>query len=90
VRSETRKIQQAYRFELDPNRAQGVLLAKSVGAARYVYNWGLAESKRQYEVTGKRPRLGLSATITRRADRWGSRGRAAAAAEAESEASAPA
>ncbi len=24
----------------------------------YVYNWGLAESKRQYELTGKRPRLG--------------------------------
>jgi putative transposase len=51
-------IQQAYRFELDPNRAQRVLLAKSVGASRYVYNWGLAESKRQYELTGKRPRLG--------------------------------
>jgi transposase len=28
--------------------AQRVLLAKSVGASRYVYNWGLAESKRQY------------------------------------------
>jgi len=58
VRSERRVIQQAYRFELDPNRAQRVLLAKSVGASRYVYNWGLAESRRQYELTGKRPRLG--------------------------------
>jgi putative transposase len=58
VRSEKRVIQQAFRFELDPNRAQRVLLAKSVGASRYVYNWGLAESKRQYELTGKRPRLG--------------------------------
>ena len=26
--------------------------------SRFVYNWGLAESKRQYEITGKRPRLG--------------------------------
>src|SRR5438132_1906460 len=51
-------IKQAYRFELDPNREQRVLLAKSVGASRFVYNWGLAESKRQYELTGKRPRLG--------------------------------
>jgi putative transposase len=51
-------VRQAFRFELDPNRAQRVLLAKSVGASRYVYNWGLAESKRQYELTGKRPRLG--------------------------------
>lgn len=58
MRSERRVIQQAYRFELDPNRAQFVLLAKSVGASRYVYNWGLAESRRQYELTGKRPRLG--------------------------------
>src|SRR2546430_11784436 len=51
-------VQQAFRFELDPNRAQRVLLSKSVGASRYVYNWGLAESKPQYELTGKRPRLG--------------------------------
>ena len=51
-------IKQAYRFELDPNREQRVLLAKSVGASRFVYNWGLAESKRQHELTGKRPRLG--------------------------------
>src|SRR5919198_2773987 len=56
--SERRLVRQAFRFELDPNRAQHVLLAKSVGASRYVYNWGLAESKRQYALTGKRPRLG--------------------------------
>ncbi len=55
---ERQLIQQAFRFELDPNRAQRVLLAKSVGASRYVYNWGLAESQRAYEATGKRPRLG--------------------------------
>jgi putative transposase len=58
VCSERRVVRQAFRFELDPNRAQRLLLAKSVGAARYVYNWGLAESKRRYELTGKRPRLG--------------------------------
>ncbi len=28
-----------------------------MGASRYVYNWGLAESQRAYELTGKRPRL---------------------------------
>jgi putative transposase len=58
VRSTRRIVRQAYRFELDPNQVQRVLLAKSVGASRYVYNWGLAESKRQYDLTGKRPRLG--------------------------------
>jgi putative transposase len=56
VRSERRVVRQAFRFELDPNREQQVLLAKSVGASRFVYNWGLAESKRCNELTGKRPR----------------------------------
>src|SRR5712691_2534588 len=51
-------MMQAFRFELDPNQAQRVLLAKSVGASRYVYNWGLRESRRAYELTGKRPKLG--------------------------------
>jgi putative transposase len=55
---ERRLVQEAFRFELDPNLAQRVLLAKSVGASCYVYNWGLAKSQRQYELTGKRPRLG--------------------------------
>jgi putative transposase len=55
---EKRLIQQGYSFEIDPNETQRVQLAKSVGASRYVYNWGLAESQRCYELTGKRPRLG--------------------------------
>lgn len=55
--SEQRLVTQAFRFELDPNRAQRLLLAKSVGASRYVYNWGLAEWQRAYRATGKRPRL---------------------------------
>jgi putative transposase len=55
VRSEKRIIMQAFRFELDPNREQRVQLAKSVGCSRFVYNWGLAESQRQYELTGRRP-----------------------------------
>jgi putative transposase len=53
----TRVVQQAYRFELDPNKAQRVLLAKSVGASRFVYNWGLEQSQREYERLGERPRL---------------------------------
>jgi transposase len=55
--SNQRLVKQAFRFELDPNREQRVLLAKSVGASRFVYNWGLAESQRAYEATGERPRL---------------------------------
>jgi putative transposase len=55
--SERRVVIRAFRFELDPNEAQRVLLVKSVGCSRFVYNWGLAESQREYELTGKRPRL---------------------------------
>jgi putative transposase len=55
--TERQVVVQAFRFELDPNRAQRLLLARSVGCSRYVYNWGLAESQREYERTGRRPRL---------------------------------
>ncbi len=36
------QINQAYRYELDPNKEQRLLLAKHAGAARFAYNWGLA------------------------------------------------
>jgi putative transposase len=55
---ERRIIPQAYRFELDPNQTQRVMLAKSVGAKRFVYNWGLELSRREYEQLGRRPKLG--------------------------------
>ena len=47
----------AFRFELAPNREPRVLLARSAGCSRFVYNWGLAQSRRSYELTGKRPRF---------------------------------
>jgi putative transposase len=34
---------QAYRFELDPSNAVGAALASHAGAARFSFNWGLAE-----------------------------------------------
>lgn len=37
------KIQKAYKTELEPNNKQRTLLEKSVGVARFAYNWGLAE-----------------------------------------------
>ncbi len=36
------RVNQAFRFELDPDAATGVALAQHVGAARFAYNWGLA------------------------------------------------
>jgi putative transposase len=56
-RAESALVEEAFGFELDPNRAQRVMLAKSVGARRYIYNWGLSESLSEYKMTGQRPSL---------------------------------
>ncbi|MBE3549788.1 MAG: IS200/IS605 family element transposase accessory protein TnpB [Brockia lithotrophica] len=47
------KIHRAYRYELDPNKEQRILLAKHAGAARFSYNWGLARWKEIYEKEGR-------------------------------------
>lgn len=47
------KIQKAYKTELAPNKTQLTLLAKSVGTARFVYNWGLGRRIEEYKTTGK-------------------------------------
>lgn len=48
------KVIKAYKTELDPNNKQITALKRFAGTARYVFNWGLAEWKRQYE-TGEKP-----------------------------------
>ena len=42
-------IQRAYKTELDPNNEQRTFFLRCAGAARYVYNYGLADRKAQYE-----------------------------------------
>jgi putative transposase len=38
----------AHKIALDPNKVQATYLAKAAGAARFAYNWALAEWQRQY------------------------------------------
>lgn len=45
-------INRAYRYELNPNVGQRVLLAKHAGAARFAYNWGLARRIELYQREG--------------------------------------
>jgi putative transposase len=47
------KVNRAYRYELDPNVQQRILLAKHAGAARFAYNWGLARRIELHWQTGK-------------------------------------
>ena len=39
----------AHKIALDPNNVQATYLSRAAGAARFAYNWALAEWKRQYE-----------------------------------------
>ena len=39
----------AHKIALDPNNAQATYFARAAGAARFAYNWALAEWQRQYE-----------------------------------------
>ncbi|MCL8206835.1 MAG: transposase [Actinomycetia bacterium] len=47
------KVNRAYRYELNPNVQQRILLTKHAGAARFAYNWGLARRIELYQQTGK-------------------------------------
>ena len=46
-----------HKIEIKPNNKQRTLLLKSFGVARFVYNWGLAEWKSQYEASLGDPTL---------------------------------
>ena len=44
----------SHKIALDPNHQQATYFAKASGVARFAYNWGLAQWKRQYEA-GEKP-----------------------------------
>lgn len=46
-------VYKTYKFRLEPNAEQKVLLAKHFGSVRFVYNYFLSERKRQYDETHK-------------------------------------
>lgn len=43
----------AYKYRIYPTQEQAVLINKTIGCARFVYNTLLADAKKQYEQTGK-------------------------------------
>ena len=46
-------VYKTFKFRLEPNAEQKVLLAKHFGSVRFVYNYFLSERKRQYDETYK-------------------------------------
>jgi putative transposase len=61
------RVNQAFRFELDPNRSQRASLAKHVGAARFAYNWGLSRS---LEALERGERIPTAAELHRQWNVW--------------------
>ncbi len=47
-------MHRSHKIALDPNHQHATYVAKASGVARFAYNWGLAERKRQYEM-GEKP-----------------------------------
>jgi putative transposase len=43
------KVTQAYRFALEPSPRHERMLASHAGAARFAWNWGLAQCIERYE-----------------------------------------
>ncbi|BCJ87052.1 helix-turn-helix domain-containing protein [Effusibacillus dendaii] len=43
----------SHKIALQPNNKQSTYFAKACGVARFAFNWGLAEWKRQYEAGEK-------------------------------------
>src|SRR5699024_12048076 len=52
-RSKAMLIHKAYKFRIYPNKNQEVLIAKTIGCSRFVFNHFLAKWKDAYEETGK-------------------------------------
>jgi putative transposase len=46
-------INRAYKFRLYPNKSQKILLAKTIGCCRFVFNYYLAKWNQTYKETGK-------------------------------------
>ena len=48
------KVQRAHKIRLNPTPERAQWLLQACGVARFAFNWGLAEWKRQYEA-GEKP-----------------------------------
>lgn len=46
-------VNKAYRFRIYPNKQQEILIAKTLGCSRFVFNHFLSEWKKTYQETGK-------------------------------------
>ena len=50
---ETKQIEKAYAFRLYPTEQQEAVISKTIGCARFVYNYFLARRNEHYKETGE-------------------------------------
>ena len=50
-------IHKAYKFRLYPTKEQQILIGKTIGCSRFVFNHFLSEWNQSYEDTGNRAKL---------------------------------
>ena len=48
-------VRRAFKYKLKPTSADREALSRFAGARRFVFNWGLAQRQKTYEMTGKAP-----------------------------------
>jgi putative transposase len=63
-------VNQAYRYELDPNNVQGTLFAKHAGTARFAWNWALARRIERFEKNEGKARFTCAAEQHREWNEW--------------------
>ena len=63
-------VSRAHKIKLKPNKAQTVMLSKTAGTARYVYNWGLAKWEELYKAGEKCDAYKLSKLWTQERPDW--------------------
>ena len=51
----------AYKYKLNPNKAQEVTINQFLGSARFIYNWGLNQKTEQYKLNGTSPNYNVLA-----------------------------
>ena len=49
MKKDTKSLQKGYKFPIYPTEEQKILIEKTFGCCRYVYNKALAEAQEEYE-----------------------------------------
>ena len=58
-------MKKSYKYRLYPNRDQKILINKTIGSCRWIYNWGLEKTIKEYNENKKRfSRIDLQKEIT--------------------------